>query len=66
MHLVGFIIRIYHDTRSPERQIQMCLKSIILKLVHFLFLFYELFISFFSSLALEASYMLTVSLPRLF
>ena len=21
MHLVGFIIRIYHDTRSPERQI---------------------------------------------
>jgi len=21
VHLVGFIIRIYHDTRSPERQI---------------------------------------------
>ena len=21
MHLVGFIIRIYHDARSPERQI---------------------------------------------
>ena len=21
MHLVGFIIRIYHDVRSPERQI---------------------------------------------
>jgi len=20
VHLVGFIIRIYHDTRSPERQ----------------------------------------------
>ena len=24
LHLVGFIIRIYHDARSPERQIQMC------------------------------------------
>jgi hypothetical protein len=23
MHLVGFIIRIYQDTRSPERQINM-------------------------------------------
>ena len=22
-HLVGFIIRIYHDARSPERQIQV-------------------------------------------
>ena len=22
MHLVGFIIRIYHDARSPVRQIQ--------------------------------------------
>ena len=22
MHLVGFIIRIYHDARSPERQVQ--------------------------------------------
>jgi len=22
VHLVGFIIRIYHDTRSPERQIR--------------------------------------------
>jgi len=22
VHLVGFIIRIYHDARSPERQIQ--------------------------------------------
>ena len=22
MHLVGFIIRIYHDARSPERQLQ--------------------------------------------
>jgi len=21
VHLVGFVIRIYHDTRSPERQI---------------------------------------------
>ena len=24
MHLAGFIIRIYHDARSPERQISMC------------------------------------------
>ena len=23
MHLVGFIIRIYHDARSPERQISV-------------------------------------------
>jgi len=23
MHLVGFIIRIYHDARSPERQIYL-------------------------------------------
>jgi len=22
VHLVGFIVRIYHDVRSPERQIQ--------------------------------------------
>jgi hypothetical protein len=22
VHLVGFVIRIYHDARSPERQIQ--------------------------------------------
>jgi len=22
MHLVGFIVRIYHDARSPERQIK--------------------------------------------
>jgi len=22
VHLIGFIIRIYHDVRSPERQIQ--------------------------------------------
>jgi len=24
VHLVGFIIRIYHDARSPERQIHQC------------------------------------------
>jgi len=24
VHLVGFIIRIYHDERSPERQIFEC------------------------------------------
>ena len=23
MHLVGFVIRIYHDARSPERQIRI-------------------------------------------
>ena len=28
MHLVGFIIRIYHDARSPERQI---LSTVLLK-----------------------------------
>ena len=27
MHLVGFIIRIYHDARSPERQIRLSLLS---------------------------------------
>ena len=25
MHLVGFIIRMYHDALSPERQISLCL-----------------------------------------
>ena len=24
MHLIGFIIRIYHDARSPESQIRVC------------------------------------------
>ena len=24
MHLIGFIIRIYHDARSPERQMFCC------------------------------------------
>ena len=34
MQLVGFIIKIYHDTRSPERQIlpQGCAKIYIRKL----------------------------------
>ena len=27
MHLVGFIIRIYHDARSPERQIRLDVSS---------------------------------------
>jgi len=27
MHLVGFIIRIYHDARSPERQICRVISS---------------------------------------
>jgi len=26
VHLVGFIIRIYHDARSPERQIRALLR----------------------------------------
>jgi len=25
VHLVGFIIRLYHDARSPERQIRLCI-----------------------------------------
>ena len=29
MHLVGFSIRIYHDARSPERQIQKLLVSYV-------------------------------------
>jgi len=30
MQLVGFIMRIYHDTRSPERQIlDLCYVSIV-------------------------------------
>ena len=31
MHLIGFIIRIYHDARSPERQIKkkMCFDSCV-------------------------------------
>ena len=28
MHLVGLIIRIYHDARSPERQTQKTVKSV--------------------------------------
>jgi len=27
MHLVGFIIRIYHDARLPERQIEFVFNS---------------------------------------
>ena len=28
MHLVGFIIRIYHDARSPECQFRNCPKHV--------------------------------------
>ena len=28
MHLVGFILRIYHDARSPERQIHAYLTEL--------------------------------------
>ena len=28
VHLVGFIIRIYHDTRSPKRQMPLAVKII--------------------------------------
>ena len=30
MHLIGFIIRIYHDERSPERQIHNCVLIVVL------------------------------------
>ena len=29
VHLVGFIIRIYHDARSPERPIQILERSVV-------------------------------------
>ena len=29
MHLVGFIIRIYHDARSPERQIPLFIRGTV-------------------------------------
>ena len=29
MHLVGFIMRIYHDARSPERQIYLIASHIL-------------------------------------
>jgi hypothetical protein len=37
MHLVGFIIRIYHDARSPEPQIFRELYSSFAKLVSQIF-----------------------------
>ena len=36
MHLVGFIIRLYQDARSSERQIQLCIHS--LELIYVIFL----------------------------
>ena len=33
MHIVGFIIRIYHDARSPERQIPGSVSVIVFKWV---------------------------------
>ena len=37
MHLVGFIIRIYHDARSPERQIKIVVVTITrLKFLHYI------------------------------
>ena len=36
MHLVGFIVRLYHDARSPERQIHFkIIKYILLLLAQF-------------------------------
>jgi len=29
VHLVGFIIRIYHDVRSPERHSFSCFKCVV-------------------------------------
>ena len=44
MHLVGFIIRIYHDARSPERQMQyLSLLLLLLLLLLFIYLFIYLF-----------------------
>jgi len=37
MHLVGFIIRIYHDARSPERQTILC-KFVLLVVFTFHFI----------------------------
>ena len=35
MHLVGFIIRIYHDARSPERPIIIIIIIIIITIITF-------------------------------
>ena len=34
VHLVGFIIRIYHDARSPERQMPAIFVAFICKICH--------------------------------
>ena len=36
MHLVGFIIRIYHDARSPERQKKTLFTIVLSHLVGFI------------------------------
>ena len=38
MHLGGFIIRIYHDARSPERQIRMCKFAVFTSFDNFRFI----------------------------
>jgi len=50
VHLVGFIIRIYHDARSPERQIQSCVPN---KITSPLFRAYGIQFSFHVSLNVE-------------
>ena len=35
MHLLGFIIRIYHDARSPERQIHFMFDKSVPKILSF-------------------------------
>jgi len=53
VHLVGFIIRIYHDARSPERQITLLLnlRSLVFGLTpigpFISFYFFSLFFFFF-------------------
>jgi len=32
VHLVGFIIRIYHDARSPKRQISLVMSAVLLSI----------------------------------
>ena len=50
MHLVGVIIRIYHDARSSERQIQSCVP---IKITSPVFRAYGIQFSFHVSLNVE-------------
>jgi len=50
VYLVDFIIRIYHDARSPERQIQSCVPN---KITSPVFCAYEIQFSFHVGLDVE-------------